>query len=1028
MVFSFQISLFYNTGRFFMYRKSVQWVFFFMLVGVSVSMAEVKEWVGKVEVSFHVAPDGNDNYEGTKKRPFASFERARDAVRNLGPEITGDILIEIAPGDYFRQQTFVLEPQDSGRGNSRVVYRGGGIPGSARLVGGNKITDWESVDGSIFRAKTVPGQEFNTLYENGIRARKARFPNYEFDARFPLSDAPYLVAEGGAGTFLTWTAGDLNPIADVDLGSEANLVVWPWAYCDWAKRLCRILKTEPAQRRIDIMDINEGTTSKVVIGVQARYYIEGVRDLLDAPGEFFLDTVEGWLYYWPRFGIPVEQEIIAPTLRQIVSLKGESNDKPVRGIVLEGFTFTCTDTFPYSTGDASWPFPCAETSSGPHGMVHLRYTRDVEIRFNHIKDSGMNGIYLERSNKSARIYGNWIQDCGISGIVFAYHRQARQFPNDSNSGNLIENNLIHGLGTVAVNAAGISLWGGSDNVITHCEIFDGVRYGISLRGPYTQLNGKHYDSPIHNTNRPITENNRVEYTHLYRLGQDSGDTAAMHMAGISSRTHHPVNYLKQLLIEDIAAHPSVKDMPPEGIYFDYTIGVTDQVLRDIEIRRVLNPFRTNRTDLRHTYDNVSWLPGFDPSRMAYDRIGLKDDFPTRFRAPNEVLRPTVREQKKDEARRLTVSWELPDGDAPVAVVITAEGVQGFASIRVANGQTSVEFERPDAQRPFMFRLQTVGGNGQRSAGVLIPAAERPEPVTDITVQGTDGAIDLRWMHPAPDTVHFLVAILKTGQPPLEVPVGQLAARIAELENDHTYSLRIDQIDADGYIWRGEEFRATAGQRIPVPRDTVAYWTFDEEPTAGEQVPGRFLKAVQLKAFDFICSTNTDALAIGTGDYAVSLWIRRSASTHMSGRIFAFGGGTRGPWEHWGAMPEEGADLRGLNLSSSDFSMEVLLNDGVESYDLRGGALDLLNVWNHVVVNIKRDRTMTLWLNGSLVKSINISASAGRDIPAAERMTIGRNSDHQMEHPNLYWTGAVDQLRIYRRALTVPEIAALCEER
>lgn len=898
---------------------------------------------------FYVATNGDDAHSGTKDQPFASLERARDAVRALGSETVGDILIEVAPGDYFRTQPFVLEPRDSGRGSFRVIYRGGGKPGSARLIGGQRLTQWEPVDGSVFRAKTAPGQEFSTLYENGIRARKARFPNYEFDARFPLSDAPYLVAENGTGTSLIWKVGDLDPIADIDLGSEANLVVWPWEYCDWGKRRCRILKTESAGRRIEIMDINEGTDSKVKTGAKARYYIEGARGLLDAPGEFYLDKAAGWLYYWPRFGHPAQQEIIAPALRRIVSMEGESNDNPVRGIVLEGLAFACTDTFPYSFGDACWPWPWAETSCAPHGMVHLRYTRDVEVRFNHIKGSGMRGIYFERSNKANRIYGNWIQDCGISGIVLAYHRQARQFPNEKNSGNLIENNLIHGLGVIAVNGAGISLWGGSDNMIRHCEIFDGVRYGISIRGPYTQLNGNHYDSPIHDTNRPVTENNRVEYTHLYRLDQDSGDTAAMHMAGISSRTHHPVNVLKQMLIEDIAAHPSMKDMPPNGIYFDYTIGTTDQELHDIEIRRVPNPMRCNRTDVRHLYDNVSWLSGFDASRMEYDRIGLKNDFPAGFRAPDEVLNPTVCEQKTDD--RLNVSWESSDGD----VVITAEGVQGFAPIQVAGGQTSVEFERPDVQRPFMLRLQTVGENGRRSEGILIPTAERP-------------------------------AVTK------------------------------------------ETSSAAAGQHMPVPGDAVLWWTFDEKvPANGKRVPGRFGKALLLDGSDFVSSTNTEALAIGTGDYAVSLWIRRSASTRMCGRIFAVGGGTRGPWERWGAMPEEGADLRGLNIASSDFTLDALFNDGVSDYDLRGGAQTLLNVWNHIVVNIRRDKSMTLWLNGKPIKSMDISAGAGRDIPAAERVAVGRNSSLQLHHPNLYWTGAVDQLRIYKRALTESEIAALYGE-
>src|SRR5690606_4430803 len=97
-----------------------------------------------------------------------------------------------------------------------------------------------------------------------------------------------------------------------------------------------------------------------------------------------------------------------------------------------------------------------------------KYANDVIVRNNHVRGSGMNGIYLERSNKRNLITGNLIEDSGISGIVLAYHRQARQFPNDHNSANVIENNRIRGMGTLAVDSAGINIWGGQDNIVRHC--------------------------------------------------------------------------------------------------------------------------------------------------------------------------------------------------------------------------------------------------------------------------------------------------------------------------------------------------------------------------------------------------------------------------------------------------------------------------------------------------------------------------------------------------------------------------------
>lgn len=77
-------------------------------------------------VELFVATDGNDVNPGTRARPFATLERARDAVREWKQHKSlpaEGITIWIREGVYRRSRTFELTSEDSGTKNSRVVFR-----------------------------------------------------------------------------------------------------------------------------------------------------------------------------------------------------------------------------------------------------------------------------------------------------------------------------------------------------------------------------------------------------------------------------------------------------------------------------------------------------------------------------------------------------------------------------------------------------------------------------------------------------------------------------------------------------------------------------------------------------------------------------------------------------------------------------------------------------------------------------------------------------------------------------------------
>lgn len=77
---------------------------------------------------FHVSPTGRDEHAGTADAPFATLERARDAVRALKRERGGGlpedgVTVEVAAGRYRLAAPFLLAEQDSGTPQAPVRYR-----------------------------------------------------------------------------------------------------------------------------------------------------------------------------------------------------------------------------------------------------------------------------------------------------------------------------------------------------------------------------------------------------------------------------------------------------------------------------------------------------------------------------------------------------------------------------------------------------------------------------------------------------------------------------------------------------------------------------------------------------------------------------------------------------------------------------------------------------------------------------------------------------------------------------------------
>ena len=141
-------------------------------------------------VTFHVAPDGSDQWSGRLQKPngdrtdgpLASLQAARDAVRRFKAAEPPNEPVEVvvADGQYRLVQPLVFTPDDSGTEAAPMVYRA--APGAKPVFsGGRPITGFKAGGDGLWTVR-VPGAAeaqwtFEQHWVNGRRATRARSPN-----------------------------------------------------------------------------------------------------------------------------------------------------------------------------------------------------------------------------------------------------------------------------------------------------------------------------------------------------------------------------------------------------------------------------------------------------------------------------------------------------------------------------------------------------------------------------------------------------------------------------------------------------------------------------------------------------------------------------------------------------------------------------------------------------------------------------------------------------------------------------------
>ena len=497
---------------------------------------------------FHVAVNGSDEADGSAEHPFATIERAVQAVRAVKSKRRG-VTVCVHAGEYLTPG-IALTAEDSGSTDCPIVYRAygdgevilnGGVtlkaadfaPVSddvrARLHGDAKdkvvaidLTryglgpdDWGPVYpiGAFGTEKKYdayqPGENCE-LFVNGQRMTLARYPSEGFLRLGAVADVGDCFEFPEQNYYYDWN--DRRNHAGgkylMDKETTARLKTWQslfgvWAYGyfyhDWAD----------SSTPVDHFDLNHRAffpawVSRYGARKDALYFLYNVLDELDAPGEWYLDREKGTLYLYPP--VPLENARIEMTITQNSVICAEN----VNHVTFEGFTIKGT------RGDAV-------TIKGSDNTVR-RLT-----------------VYGVMGNAvDAEGYRNLVTECDIShtgrgGIHLAGGDRETLVPGN----NRADNNLIHDWAEVYMMYNPAVRLDGVGNVCSHNEIYNSPHSAIF-----------HYGN-----------DHVVEYNVIHDVVLHSSDAGAIYSGQDWAGQGCVVRY-------NCLYRAGAGEFRPDGIYFD----------------------------------------------------------------------------------------------------------------------------------------------------------------------------------------------------------------------------------------------------------------------------------------------------------------------------------------------------------------------------------------------------------------------------------------------------------------------------
>jgi hypothetical protein len=579
-----------------------------------------------VQTTLYVAPGGSDVNPGTEAKPFATVEKARQAVRAINKNMAGDIVVVLCGGVCRLDRTLAFGPEDSGTNGHDVIYRAAPHKLSV-LSGGRPITAWQPDAGKRWKARTDL-ENFRQLYVGGVRAVRARSGKLGRDTNAgrweflhnPVRGGRLKDAEavGNKGYRITEVGmADWHNISDIEFCYVGIEPGWSWSHSR-----CKVQSiTRDGSRAMVTLLQPYFTHARTKAGVTVKLpdYVENALELLDEPGEWYFDRPAKTVYYIPRPGEDMSTvEVIAPAVETLVDVRG-TLDRPVHNIRFEGIVFQhggwlrpsaighcdvqANFTFDPTPGrtelqEGALRNPDDENVKSPANVV-CHAAKSICFDRCTFTQLGGAGLDIEWGSQDNVVSGCRFCDIAGSAVQIGDVRKDDHHPDDPRKivkNNSVVNCFIHDCCVEYMSGVGVFAGYTEGTRIAHNEICRLPYSAISVGWGWGQedAGGGGYHQPYRYPTPTPAGNNRIEHNHLHDLMNPMMDGGGIYTLGNQPGTVIRGNHI----------HHNTRQ--PGGIYLDEGSGfieVTGNLVHDVVTPMNYNNGAQNRRATCKEHDN-----------------------------------------------------------------------------------------------------------------------------------------------------------------------------------------------------------------------------------------------------------------------------------------------------------------------------------------------------------------------------------------------------------------------------------------
>lgn len=438
-----------------------------------------------LQTTFIVAPHGHGR-RCTQHHP-CSLQVAQMRVRAIAPEMQSNLTVILRGGKYRLTVPLALTAQDSGRNHHAVIWRS--AAGSTPILdGATRLRHWHLVNRRLNIWNTrVPAQDNSMqLFVNGRRALLARGLGCKSPAHCKYTPT-------GLTGVSPRLAGFQYPQDLIAVFS----VRWRDFHCPVASiRGTTVTMAEPCWHNT-VIDSKNGWSyaspkSRAFHGVD---WFENAYELLNTPGQFYLNTHTHRIYYIPFAGQNMKHaDAELPIASSLLTITGTVN-APAHDIQIRGLTFADTTWLTPESNQGYVPLQAGYLILGHRnrlpdngeGMtrIHAAVTVLGSLRINfsddHFMALGAAGLTLAGGTHDSIIQGSSFRDLS-GGAIFVGDTYAHPAnPLEKSGGNVVQGNTIT---RVAVEYRdNVGIMGGFNNglLIDHntitCLPYSGISIG-----------------------------------------------------------------------------------------------------------------------------------------------------------------------------------------------------------------------------------------------------------------------------------------------------------------------------------------------------------------------------------------------------------------------------------------------------------------------------------------------------------------------------------------------------------------------